>query len=54
MGKLSDFENPSFNSFEIIGVSESDDSDPVTNFLMRRTLTTLRHSLFVDGLLIMK
>ena len=54
MGKLSDFENTSFNSFEIIGVSESDDSDPVTNFLMRRTLTTLRHSLFVDGLLIMK
>lgn len=31
MGKLSDFENTSFNSFEITSVSEGDDSDPVTN-----------------------
>lgn len=31
MGKLSDLENTSFNSFEITSVSESDHSDPVTN-----------------------
>ena len=42
MGKLSDFENTSFNSFEITSVSESDDSDPVNNFFNETNFNDLK------------